>query len=159
MTENTPATNYDFELWVLFHQASDAAVKAREIELWQSGLSWIQSGVLVMLKTSAEPPSPAQIARWLLREPHSVSALLDRMEKGGLIKRTKDSVRKNVIRVALTEKGEEAYSTVLEMKSIREILSCLSAKEKRNLRTYSEKLRSNALDQLVVRRKWQPPFA
>jgi len=69
--KNNSVTNHDFELWVLFHQASDAAVKASDIELGQSGISWIQAGVLVMLKSSPEPPSPSEISRWLLREPHS----------------------------------------------------------------------------------------
>ena len=158
MKDNS-APNQDFELWVLFHQASGAAVKARENELRQFGLTWIQAGVLVMLKTSSEPPTPSQIARWVLREPHTISLLLDRMEKRGLIRKTRDSLRKNVIRVLLTEKGEEAYGRVMEMKAINEILSCLSQKEKRSLRICSEKLRTKALAQLVIRRQWQPPFS
>jgi len=152
-------TDQDFELWVLFHQASDAAVKASDIELGKFGLSWIQAGVLVMLKSSPEPPSPTEISRWLLREPHTLSALLNRMEKHGLIRRTRDSLRKNVIRVLLTEKGEDAYGRIMQMDSVHEILSCLSLKEKGSLMAYSKKLRTKALEQLVIKRKWELPFS
>lgn len=41
-----------------------------------------------------------------------MSGLLDRMEKQGLVRKVNDLERKNPIRVAVTEKGEEAYRSL-----------------------------------------------
>ena len=73
--------------------------------------------------------------------------ILIHMEKQGLVKRTKDLDKKNMIRVELTEKGEEALRRSRELKSIHNILSCLSQEEHDNLRGYLEKLRNRALEE------------
>ena len=50
------------------------------------------------------------------------------------MRKVKDLNRKNLIKVVLTEKGEEAYRWSREMKTVRNIMSSLSDKEKKNLR-------------------------
>lgn len=150
------ATNQDYELWVLLHQTTDAMVRTREDELRQFSISRMQSAVMFIVKAIEGPATPAEISRWLFREPHTVSGLLNRMEKQGLVRRVKDLERKNLIRVTLTEKGEKAYHQSRELKVIHEILSCLSPKERDNLRTYLERLRNKALRELG--RKEALPF-
>jgi DNA-binding MarR family transcriptional regulator len=143
----------DCELWMLLHQACDAIIKARENALRkQIGISRMQAAVLFIVKSVDGPATPAEISRWLFREPHSVSGLLNRMEKDGLIKKVKDLERKNLIRVAITEKGEEAYQQSGEVTIVPKILSCLSRKKKENLRAYMETLRNRALEELRVER-------
>lgn len=66
------------------------------------------------------------------------------------MRKVKDLERKNLIRVVITEKGEEAYHRSREMKAIHKILSCLSQKKRDNLRAYLEMLRDKALVQLRV---------
>ncbi len=150
------ASREDYELWVLLDQTCAAMMRAKENELRPAGISGMQAAVLFIVKTVKGPATPAEISRWLFREPHSVSGLLNRMEKDGLVRKVKDLDRKNLIRVALTEKGEEAYQRSREMKVISEILSCLTRKKKENLRTYLEALRSKAVGEIGVRR--QLPF-
>ena len=151
------ATDQDYELWVLLHQACDAIVRARENELRrQVGISAMQAAVLFTVKTLKVPATPAEISRWLFREPHSVSGLLNRMEKDGLVRKVKDLERNNLIRVAITEKGEEAYRRSREMKAVRNIMSSLSEKKKQNIRGYLETLRNRALRELRV--EHQLPF-
>ena len=133
--------------------------RVRENQLVQVGLTWMQAGILFILKRSEEPPTPSEISRWLLREPHTISALLDRMEKIDLIRKERDPQRKNVLRVKITEKGEEAYRRIGDVEAVPNLLSCLSQKERRNLTAYSEKLLKVALERLVVKRQWQPPFS
>jgi len=150
------ASREDYELWVLLDQTCAAMMRAKENELRPAGISGMQAAVLFIVKTVKGPATPAEISRWLFREPHSVSGLLNRMEKDGLVRKVKDLDRKNLIRVALTEKGEEAYQQSREMKVISEILSCLTRKKKENLRAYLEALRNKAVTQIGVRR--QLPF-
>jgi DNA-binding MarR family transcriptional regulator len=150
------ATDPDYELWYLFHQTSDAMGRARENELRQIGISRMQRAVLFIVKAVKVPATPAEISRWLFREPHTVSGLLNRMEKQGLVRKVKDLERKNLIRVVITEKGEEAYNRSRETKVVHKILSCLSPKKKDNLRAYLKRLRNEALAQTGVRH--QLPF-
>jgi len=146
----------EYELWVLLHQACDAMSRAREDELREIGISKIQAAVLFIIKAIEGPATPAEISRWLFREPHTVFGLLKRMEKQGLVRRAKDLERRNMIRVTITEKGEEAFRQSRDMKVIRTILSSLSPEQKDNLKPYLETLRKRALKELGG--KHQLPF-
>jgi DNA-binding MarR family transcriptional regulator len=145
--ETNAARDRDYELWGLLNQASHAMERAREDELRPLGLSMMHAAVLYIVKVATDPVTPAQISRWLFREPHSVSGLLQRMEKQGLVKRAKDLERKNVIRVTLTEQGEEAYRRSTEMKPIHRIMSHLSPEENDSLRASLKTLRDKALQE------------
>jgi len=145
------------ELWAMMNQVYWAMVRATENELRPIGISMIQAAVLFLVKNAKTPATPAQLSRWLFREPHTVSGLLNRMEKQGLVRKAKDLERKNLVRVTLTEKGEEAYQRQSEMRLIRKLLSSLFPKQRDNLMTYLRTLRSRALDELVVKRQLPCP--
>jgi DNA-binding MarR family transcriptional regulator len=145
----TIATTYGKrELWALLDQATTAMSRVADNELSQAGITMIQGAVLYFVKNAKEPVIPAHISRWLFREPHTVSQLLMRMEKQGLVKRTKDLDRKNQLRITLTEKGEQAYQKQIEMRSIGKILSTLSPEECDKLGACLKKLRDEAVKEL-----------
>ena len=154
--ETNVATDGDFKLWVLLRQTCHAIVTASENELRQIGISSRQAAVLSIVKAVTVPTTPAEISRWLFRQPHTVSGLLNRMEKQGLVRKVNDLERKNMIRIVLTEKGEQVYQRSREMKVIDKILSYLSPEERDNLRTYLETLRNKALEEIGIR--YQLPF-
>ena len=145
------------ELWALLSQASNALGRVADSELSQAGISMMQAAVLVFVKNSKEPVIPAHISRWLFREPHTVSQLLLRMEKQGLVKRTKDLDRKNQVRITLTEKGEKAFQQQSEMRGIGRILSTLTPEECNKLGASLKKLRDEAIKELDTRPR-QLPF-
>jgi len=146
MTEVVPDGYY--ELWTAFNQAYEALVRARENELRTIGLhSKVQAHVLFVLKAAGVPATPAEISRQLGREPHTVSGLLKRMEKQGLVEKARDPKRKNMRRVAITEIGEEAYQGAKELKNIRKILSHLSPGERSALIAYLHTVRDRALEE------------
>jgi DNA-binding MarR family transcriptional regulator len=145
----------DYNLWVLLHQTTDAALRARQKELDQSDISVIEVGVLVVTQAIGEKATPSEISRRIFREPHTVSALLNRMEKRGLVRKTQDLDRKNLVRVSITEKGQQAYDKSTRRKSIRKIMSSLSEEERRQLRSCLEKLQNKAFKELVV--EYKPP--
>jgi len=154
--ETNVASDRDFKLWVLYRQTCHAITTAGENELRQLGISSRQAAVLSIVKTVTVPATPAEISRWLFRQPHTVSGLLNRMEKQGLVRKVKDLERKNMIRIVLTEKGEQAYQRSREVKVVDKILSCLSPKERDSLRTYLKALRKKALEEIGV--GYQLPF-
>jgi len=75
------------------------------------------------------------------------------MERKGLVARVRDLQRKNMVRVVLTDKGEEALAQGLTKREvIFDIMSRLTDKEQDDLGELLEKLRSIALKKLGVNR-------
>ncbi len=159
-TKTRPKTtdaDQDFELWSLLHQARDVIAKAREDELKDMDISMIKAAVLFFAKNMEGPPTPAKISRALFREPHTISGLLDRMEAQGLVRRVHDLNRKNLVRVEVTEKGEEYYHRTREKRRvISKIMATLTEEERNELRSTLTKLRNRGLKELGV--KYRLPF-
>lgn len=143
-----PHIDDDFSLWWLILQMTRSLHKARVKELFKYKLTPEKAAVIFILKFLGHRTTPAKISRYLLREPHSVVGLLQRMEQQGLIERHKDLERKNLVRIALTEKGEEAYSISAKRESIHNIMSCLSKEDHQQLQIFLNRLRSKAFEEL-----------
>jgi len=135
----------DYELWVLLAQVRETMFKARQKELQRYNISPRQSAVLFIINAIGDKVTPAEVSRWLLRESHSVSEILSRMEKQGLLRKVKNLDRKNLVGVELTEKGIEAYNQSLRRESIHRIMSYLSDEERRQLYAILKTLRDRAL--------------
>ena len=145
---NVSNLNQYYELWVLLQQASDAMFEARENELREYGITAMQAAVLYIVKAIGDEATPAQVSRWILRKPHSVSGILQRMEKAGLVKKTKDLTRRNLIRVTMTDKGRQALSQSMKRKSFQRILSSLSENERQQLRAQLRTVRNKGLKEI-----------
>lgn len=127
--------------------------RARDLELAKIGLNIPQASVLYCLKASKEPMTPMKLARMMHKQPHTVSALVHRMEGSGLISTKKDLKMKNWLRVSLTKKGEEAVKRWLTATEVPDALSCLSREEMEGLYAVTQKLHTKGLELL---RKMQP---
>ena len=130
--------------------------RARGLELAKIGLSIPQAGILYFLKTSNEPLTPMKLSRRMNRQPHTVSALVKRMEAQGLVKTTKDLRRKNWVRVSLTNKGNEAFKRQMSERTACTATSCLSKKEIEALNAICKKLR--AKDAELIRQVQPGPY-
>ena len=146
-------TDKDLKLLIALQHTTNAIVRAREKELSQYGLTYMQAAVFLTIQTIGDKATPAEISRWLFREPHSVSGLISRMEKAGLVTKVKDLDRKNWVRVAITEKGRQAYSQALERESIHNIMSALSNEDHKALQRYLKILKDRALKELGIGRR------
>ena len=146
----------DFRLCVLLIRTRDAIFKARAKELSAGSISNIQAAVLLVAQALGNEATPAELSRWLLREPHSVSGLIDRMQAEGLVKKVKDLPKRNMVRVELTEKGQKAYEHSKGRATIHRIMSSLSEEDKQQLSSYLETLRSKALEELGS--EFKPPW-
>ncbi|MFC2069239.1 MarR family winged helix-turn-helix transcriptional regulator [Chloroflexota bacterium] len=147
------ATDEDFNTWVLLHQTQDQIYKARDNELIQYGCSTMQSAILSVVKMIEGKATLPEIAKWVLRKPHTISTILTRMEKSGLLNKVNGAIGKRAIYVTLTEKGEKVYSQTLKRESLYEIMSCLSKEERKQLASSLEKLRDKALHKLTTPEK------
>ncbi len=140
----------DFKTWVILARTRDALLRNRMKELHEYNITTRQSTVLVVLEQLGEKATPAEISRWVFREPHTISDFLKRMERDGLIRRVKDLKRKNMIRVEITEKGREAAHNAMKMEAIHRIMPVLTEAEHRQLRASLEKLWNRALEELRI---------
>ena len=134
----------DQDLWLLLTHARYAVFRAREKELQRYGISPEQASLLFTVQAMDNKATPAALARYLLRQPHTISALVDRMARRGLVKKVKDLERKNLVRVAITEKGQKAYEQSIRRGPIHRIMGELSPEEKKKFRRYLQKLYTQA---------------
>ncbi len=135
----------DYYFWILFSQTWVAISKARQKELTPYNITEIRTALLFIIELIGHDATPAKISRWLFREPHSISEILNRMEKQGLVRKVKDLERKNQVRIELTEKGRECYKTSLVPESIPKIASVLSEEERKLFISSLVKLREAAI--------------
>lgn len=139
----------DVDLWRSIHDTQKLTEKARQKELNRFGISTAQAAVLDYLINSGGNATAYQISRWILRTPQSVSGILNRMVKDGTVIKTRDSERRNVVRVVTTEKGEQAYQKLSSnRKSIHTIIGCLTTEERKYLEICLRKIKSAARKRL-----------
>jgi len=146
--ELTLAKDPDYQLFVLLRQVGKIVEKAREKELQKKGISLAEHAVLFITQSIGYNTTPAEISRWMIRQRNSISTLLNRMEKKGLIKLTRDLDKKNLIRVSITKKGQKAYEISTEMESIHSILSVLPNDLHPQMIVWLKKFRDQAIKEL-----------
>ena len=122
--------------------------RAWGMELGQIGLTVPQTLVLIMVAGSPEPITPMKLSKLLHREPHTISALLTRMEAQGLVKKERNLERGNWVRVTLTKKGKEAYERLVLARRVRNVTECLSKQELDALNKMNRKLRAKGVEML-----------
>jgi len=147
----------DYELWLLLSWARHAVYRARETELQRYNLTPEQARILSILQHSEDVVTPALLAKMMLLKPHTVSALVNRMEKKGLVKKTRDLDRRNMIRVTMTENGAKAYKYMAKMGPIHRIMGALTPEEGEQLTSGLTKILNKAGEELGLNRETLPP--
>jgi len=142
----------DYRIWWLFLETLRAMVKARNKELAQYGITHNKAAVTLIINNLGYSPTPAEITRHLVIEPHTISDVLEVMEKQGLVEKSSDLERKNLVRVMLTEKGKQAHLDAMKRESVEWIMSCLSKQELQQLGLLLEKLWVKSLEYVGTKR-------
>jgi DNA-binding MarR family transcriptional regulator len=133
--------------WMLFHQTYNSISRCEDKEFGKLGISAQQHAILMAITRADGPVTPGQIARWVDRNANSITLILDRMEKSGLVIRTKHVTDRRSLNIEMTEKGAEVLRQGVEVgwKIIQGILGGLSAEEIEALSDSLEKLRRRAI--------------
>jgi DNA-binding MarR family transcriptional regulator len=146
----------DLKLWTLLSQARHSMYRFQTRRVRQYGISISQAAVLVILRFHDDNATPANISLWLMRSRNSTSQVLSRMEKDGLITKSKDLDKKNLVRVTITDKGIQIYrGLTADMRSARRIIASLLAADRKQLRSYLLTLRDSAVKELGTQK---PPW-
>ncbi len=138
----------DYDLYLWFMRARDLTFQVKEKELQEYGITPEQSVILFFSKILGEKAWPAEIARAVFRKRHTVSNIIDRMEKKKLVKKSKDPRYKNRLRITLTGKGEESYNRTLERRSIRRVMGVLNERERKQFMRCLDKISEQAEKEL-----------
>lgn len=138
----------ELDLIGLLNQTTETIFRARQKELEQYNISTSQGAVLFIAKILGEKATISEISRWLLRKPHTISELVNRMAKKGLVKKSKAPNRKTIIKVELTRKGLDIYQKSKKRQSFQNILTYLSPDERQQMISYLQRLREGALSEL-----------
>jgi len=150
MAANSESGNMVLRLWLLLHRVRDILVLCEDSVFGEYGLTTEQFAVLAAVKSRGGSLRPTDLALILERSPNSVSMLVDRMVKAGLVKRTRDKRDRRVVNVTLTSKGQNAVepATPAGWEFIQKILSPISYKDKQALAGMLETVKCELLGYL-----------
>lgn len=95
-------------LWRTMHQAYTRFKNGMDQVLMNHGLTMEKYLVLVTVKYRDAPVRITDIAHWLERSTNSITMIVDRMVKAGLLKRVRDRSDRRQVNVSLTGKAEDA---------------------------------------------------
>ena len=142
MAVNIEQENIVLRLWLLLRRVGDTLVRCQDLVFSKYGLTTEQWGLLTALKARG-PLRPSDLADILERTPNSMSMLIDRVVKAGLVRRTRDRKDRRVVTVSLTEKGKTAVEPAIPAgwEFIHEVLSTLSDDEQRDLADMLERVK------------------
>jgi len=142
MAVNFEQANIVLRLWLLLRRVGDTLMRCQDLVFSKYGLTTEQWGLLTAIK-SRGPLRPSDLADLLDRTPNSMSMLIDRMVKAGLVRRTRDRKDRRVVTVSMTEKGKTVIEPAIPAgwEFIHEVLSTLSDDEQRDLADTLEKVK------------------
>jgi DNA-binding MarR family transcriptional regulator len=129
--------------WVLLRQVYNLISRCEDKVFSEFEVTPEQHTVLMAIKHIDPPVRPTDIARWLDRSVNSVSMIIDRMVKAGLVRRVRDRKDRRTVFLTMTGKAEKAYelATAAGWELVREILSPLSDEDRLTLIRLLETLR------------------
>jgi DNA-binding MarR family transcriptional regulator len=150
MAVNSESGNTVLRLWLLLHRVGDAISLCEDSIFGKYGLTTEQFSLLAAVKSRGGSLKPSELAPILARSPNTISMLVDRMVKGGWVRRTRDRKDRRVVNVSLTSKGETAVepATPAGWEFIQKILSPISHKDKQTLADMLETVKCEAVGYL-----------
>jgi DNA-binding MarR family transcriptional regulator len=125
--------NPDYKLWQLFSYTYRLIDSSSRVIFRKYGLSLSTVAILSILYQTGQNFKPIEFARICKRKPNTITVILNRMEKRGLLKKTKDNYRKNAKRVSLTKKGQLVIQNVANNNVYHKIFATLSEEKRKQL--------------------------
>jgi DNA-binding MarR family transcriptional regulator len=150
MTTKFEATSMAVRSWLLARQTGDVLRTCMDQLFRRYNITTEQYEVLVSVKYLGARVNITDIASWLRRSTNSVSMIVDRMVKAGLVRRVRDKKDRRVVYVVTTTKAEnilEASSPAC-WETIQDLLSPLSHEDRRTLVNLLEMVDYKALEYL-----------
>jgi len=135
MTTDYETENIVIKLWFMIHRTHDMLRTCEDQVFVEYKLTTEQYLVLMAIMYLEEPVRITDIARWLGRSTNSVSMIVDRMVKAGLLRRVRDRGDRRVVNVFITSKGQNALQPAIRAgwEYVWKIISPLPDEDKHTL--------------------------
>jgi DNA-binding MarR family transcriptional regulator len=135
MTVKSESGDLVLRLWRQLYQTYTLLKKCEAQIFAEYGLTTEQLTVLMAIGYLGGSVKVTDLARWLEHSPNSVSMIVDRMVKVGLLRRIRSKSDRREVRVIITSKGETAVTpaTLAGLEFLRIIMSPLSYEGKLTL--------------------------
>jgi len=99
-------------VWNLFQQTYLLSFRHLETLTNREGLSHSQAAALGVLANADRPLPLSHLARYLTQEAQSTTELADRLERRGLVRRTRDTRDRRLVLLELTAEGRALYARI-----------------------------------------------
>lgn len=147
----------EYDTWILLSRVYHMIAKLRRLELAKYNVQPVQAYILFILQALGGEASPTELTRYAYEHKSAISDILIRMEKQGLINKSKKIVGNGRVKVKLTEKGEEALRLSSERALLKKVMSGLTPEKAAQLESCLELIRDNAISQLDTEEKQVVP--
>ena len=147
MVQKPRGESQNLKAFMLLYRIRDLLFRCQDQAVARYGLTAEQYAVLVAIAFLEAPVRATDIGRWMDRKVNSVSMIVDRMVKAGLVTRARDLADRREVRLALTGTGEQALRAAnpIVLKLIDQIMSSLPAEDAGTLIRLLETLRDRAM--------------
>jgi len=108
MNANTELENQNFRVARMIYQTYTRFENCLDGIFREHGLTMERYLILMAIKNHQQPARIVDIARWGERRTNSVSTMVDRMVKAGLLRRVRDRTDRRTVHVFVTDKAEDA---------------------------------------------------
>src|SRR4030043_10550 len=122
-----------------------------EIELKHSEASLIRFNIMSTLFKNGGEMTPSEIAESVFREKNSITAVINTLERQGVVRREPSTNDRRSVKVVITDKGwkEANRLSPIAQEISREALSCMDKKQVEDLVDNMRMLRENLLPRIV----------
>jgi DNA-binding MarR family transcriptional regulator len=132
MYSNDPSDS--FVLWRLLVNSMSSISRLRDLELAELGITPEQSAVLLLLTSNNGKSNINHMAESWAKQRNSVSTLIDRMSKLGLVTKTRRPGKRE-LEIEITQKGLELQNKISRVTQ-DEVFKALSLEDKQKLAQY-----------------------
>ena len=129
----------------LIGRVSHKMFLAQQKEMAQHHITPRQAYVLFVLANLSHTATLAELSKYTERGISNISIQLTRMEKDGLVKKTRETPKSAQLKFELTEKGSNLEKRCNIKTSDKTIMSVLSEEERQQLISMMDKLRNKAI--------------
>ena len=143
----------EYDIWILLSRVYHLIAMLRKLELSKYNILPVQSYILFIIKALGNEPTPSKIAEFVYQQKTSVSDILNRMVKQGLIKKTTNANSKKRVIVSITPKGEKALELSKNRTYLHKVMSALDSEKRKQLESCLEILRDAAINELSLTQK------
>ncbi len=143
----------EYDLWILISRVYHMVAKLRNMEMNKQGILPVQAYMLFIIQAMGNATTPAELSRFVYQQRNSVSDILKRMEKQGLVTKEKASKGNGRILVKITEKGKKVLQLSKQREHLHNVMSVLSKGKRGQLESLLELLRDRAIKELSIYQK------